>query len=180
MTENKKVKFPCGVNADYIKTYPCKGEPEPGECIECMKRKEDKPRTNQSNIDDVLCELKKFIEICDCKEFQDNLDIKEWCLDRKGYCSEELPREDGKCLTCLRKDWVKLPTIEQLLEIIGNRFATLKLLSDHWMASYWTGDDKYISTTKRVNGQSARIALATAAKQILTERIEYENNKKMA
>lgn len=57
MTENKKVKFPCGVNTDYIKTYPCKGEPEPGECIECMKRKEDKPMTNQSNIDDVLCEL---------------------------------------------------------------------------------------------------------------------------
>ena len=53
MTENKKVKFPCGVNTDYIKTYPCKGEPEPGECIECMKRKEDKPMTNQPNIDDV-------------------------------------------------------------------------------------------------------------------------------
>ena len=84
--------YPSGVNTDYIKTYPCKGEPEPGECIECTKRKEDKPMANQPNIDDVLCGLCHWAtcemcidhqqEMCDklCQTKQKLGEIIEGCL----------------------------------------------------------------------------------------------------
>lgn len=121
-------------------------------------------------------ELEKFIEICDCKKirevFADKINCRHKGInDFNGLCLLMSNDSKQKCSVAdCRKIKPYLPTIDQLIEMVGDRFATLKLLGDHWMASYWTGDDKHTDTTKRVNGQSARIALATAAKQILTER----------
>ena len=116
-------------------------------------------------------ELKEFIEICDCSGIQDSIiednpyDNRLWCVKCNEFVvGSHYVQKYGV------HQFIYFPTIDQLLEIIGDRFATLKLLSDHWMASYWTGNDKHTNTTKRVNGQSARISLAKAAKQILTER----------
>lgn len=107
-------------------------------------------------------ELKEFIEICDCKEIQDKcIDTKDWACSFCGLLCNEIIIH--KC----NGDIIKLPTIDQLLEIMGDRFDGMYFTNKtEWCVTYQSKlQENGMYMIETVKGQSARIALAKAVKE---------------
>lgn len=93
-------------------------------------------------------ELAEYIDVCDSKEIQDwseNQTPSHCILDAKGKWSRN----------------VYLPTIDQLIEMLGERLEKICTAKIGWMVVLLQMKDYFV-------GQSIRIALARACKEVLS------------
>lgn len=121
-----------------------------------------------------MTEQEEFIGLCDCEEIQKLK--KSWdnvwaCVECKrltggGMCISDEVDEDGDHKDANHRQIV-LPTIDQIIEALGDRFRKLQRESFH---SDTVGDwIEYWCLTKETTfkAQSPRIALIKALKEVL-------------
>ena len=117
----------------------------------------------------MITEMERICKLCDCPEIQDvakKLDCRKVCIKHR----QKLGAYEELCPICadegntVQQSFIWLLTIDQLLEMLGDKFVSLMYDTEYklWNVAYWRLKKNYL-----IGGESARLALLRAVKECI-------------